>query len=383
MHTYTRGLKRATVTLIVVVAFASLMAACGSSSSSSSSSSQTSPAKTSSSGAASTSSATSGAAITAKDVQTALAYTGGKASPATGSPIKVGLVVSNVGPVAQPFLASAAKAAAMFVNSKLGGVDGHPISLTQCNFGATAQQGQQCGDQFANNPSVKAVVYTGGTVGVQQMHGANAGRKVYFCDTTSPPDAAVANQFCTNGGPLASGAIATYLAQDLHIKKLAFLTPDVPSLAAVATQQKAVFAKLGIQMTIGLVPASATDVTSAIVASGAQSADAIYLQLPEPGQCIAFVNALKSLALSKPVISLPTCMDASVAAQTGSIPPWTFLQYGPIAQAPDPTGQIAVFDDVANAYKASVGNSQGAFAPQAFGDVLLMTKILTSLAPAT
>lgn len=317
--------------------------------------------------------------ISSKDVEVAADYTGGKPGAATGSPIHIGLVSSNVGPVAQPYLGSAVKAAAEFVNQRLGGVDGHPIALTQCDYGATAQQGQACGNRFGNSKSIKAVLYTGGTVGAQQLHAANAGRKVYVCTITTPPDAAVANQFCTSSGSLGTGAVGTYLSKYLHVKKLAFISAGEPSQLALAQSQKSAFAELGITTTIGSAAENATDVTSAVLASGAQSADAVYMQLPRPSQCIPYIKALKTLAPSKPVISLATCMDPSVQAQTGAIPNYTFLNYGPITQAPDPTGQIDVYDHVTSAYKAKVGPGQGTFAAQAFGDLLLMTKIFNQL----
>jgi branched-chain amino acid transport system substrate-binding protein len=319
-------------------------------------------------------------AITAKDVSVAHAYVGGtigKADPAK-TPIEVGLIVSNTGPVGQPYLVTADNDAISFINGHLGGIAGHPIKLILCNFGATPQQGQACGQEFASNPKIKAVLFAGGTEGVPQMISANAAKKVYFCTVAGADQITTKNMFCTTGGPLSIGAIATYLTKYVHAKNVSIVTLDDPTLAAVVANQKAQYAKLGISAGIGLIPAASTNVTASLVASGAQNAGAIVLELPAPTPCPAVAQAIKSLGVKAPVISLASCASPSVQTALGYLPKWTFFDWGPNVAIPDPSGKVQVYLDAEKAY----GNATGQNSTGTFGTALLMAKVMNKLGPS-
>jgi branched-chain amino acid transport system substrate-binding protein len=372
--------RRAAGYLTASVAAAVLFAACGSSSSSSSSASTSSGAA-----ATTTSSSSSSGGLTAADLKVVHAYVGGKlGAKATGAPIKIGMVVSNVGATGQPYLASDYRNAATIINNDLGGIGGHPIQLVQCDFGGSAQQGQICGSQFANDPSIKAVLFGGGTTGGSQLHAANHGAKPYLCTVASPTDATAANTYCTQAGALASASILTYMKEYLHAKTVAIESITDPGLDAVVNLQKPLYKAHGITATTGFAPAGSTDVTSTLVASGATKADAVLLELPVAATCAPFVKSLKTLGVTKPVVSLLTCSGSTVAAQVGGIPHYTFLSYGQNTSLPDPTGQSQVFNDA----NKSLLNGAGQNASQTFGTGLLLGKILNqvgykNLTPAT
>ncbi len=362
--------------LLVIAALG--ISACGSSSSSETSSGSSEAVSTTGASEESTS-APEGGAISAKDVEVANAYVKGSGGKATGSPIKVGLVVSNTGPTGQPYLGQATENAISMVNEKLGGIDGHPIELEQCDFGSTDQQGQNCGAQFANDPSVKAVLFTGGTTGEQQLLAANGGKKTYFCTVASPGSAAEENFFCTTGGPLAIGSIGTYLQSYLKAKSVAILAIEDPTLEAFAAEQKKEYDELGIETTTGILPSAATEVTSSIVASGAQSADAILLEAPTPNTCPAVAKAIDTLGIEAPVVSLAACESPSVEeALGGELPQWTYFNYGPNLHLPDSSGQVQVFLDAEKEYGE---NASGVNAVGVFGTALLMARTMNELGP--
>ena len=294
---------------------------------------------------------------------------------ATKSAIKIGMVVSNVGATGQPYLAADYRNAVKIINDDLGGISGHPIQLVQCDFGGSAQQGQICGSQFANDPSIKAVLFGGGTTGGAQLHAANNGVKPYLCTIASPTDATAKNTYCTQAGALASGAILTYMKQYVHAKTVAIDSITDPGLDAVVNLQKPLYAKQGITATTGFAPAGSTDVTSTLVASGATKSDAVLLELPLAPTCAPFVKSLKTLGVTKPVVSLLTCSGATVAAQVGGIPHYTFLSYGQNTDLPDPSGQSQVFNDANKALE----NGAGQNAAQTFGTGLLLGKILNQV----
>jgi branched-chain amino acid transport system substrate-binding protein len=366
---FTRWLAVGTALALVVSAYAT---------SSSSGNTTKSPAAHNTSAAVTKSTATAAAAkgLSAKDIRVVHSYVGGTiGAKATKSPIKIGMVVSNVGATGQPYLASDYRNAVTIINDDLGGISGHPIQLVQCDFGGTAQQGQICGSQFANNKSIKAVLFGGGTTGGAQLHAANNGVKPYLCTVASPTDTTAKNTFCTQAGALASGAILTYMKKYLHAKTVAIDSITDPGLDAVVNLQKPLYAKDGIKATTGFAPAGSTDVTSTLVASGATTADAVLLELPVAATCAPFIKSLKTLGVTKPVVSLQTCSDPTVAAQVGGIPHYTFLEYGRNTALPDPSGESQVFNDA----NKMLQNGAGQNAAQTFGTGLLLGKILNEV----
>ncbi len=365
--------RRNTIALTLCVGSALAISACGSSSSTSSSSTTSN-----STAASSTTQSTGSGKITAADIKVVHNYVGGTiGTKATKSPIKIGVVVGNSGATGQPYLATDYRNAMTIVNDDLGGIDGHPISIVQCDFGATAQQGQICGSQFANDSSIKAVLFGGGTIGSAQLHAANNGAKPYLCTVGGPAEANVANTYCTSAGALAGSAILTYMKTYLHAKSVAIDSVTDPTLDAIVNSQKPQYSAQGITAKTGFSPAGATDVTSTLVASGATTADAILLELPLDSTCAPYVKSIKSLGITKPVVSLLTCADANVAKQVGSIPNYTYLSYGQNTDVADPTGQSTVFNDANTAFASGAGEN----GPQAFGTALLLAKIMNEVGP--
>jgi branched-chain amino acid transport system substrate-binding protein len=273
--------------------------------------------------------------ITSEDVETGTAFTGGKAGKASGEPIKVGLVVPVQGALAGPFFPPTAKSAVTLVNDHLGGVGGRPLELVECTFGGTAEQGQACGAKMANDPDVKAVLYIPGAAGTQEFHAALDGKKVSLCSLATPTETKVPNQFCISAGAMALAAAATYIKDELNAKTVATVLPDDPAFRELARSQKETFESLGIEQTFGFIPPQATDVTAAITASKAQTADVVLLELPSPAACVPVAKALEQLGIDKPTISNPpSCLDPSVEKALGEKPAWTYQAFGPTVYAP-------------------------------------------------
>jgi branched-chain amino acid transport system substrate-binding protein len=357
--------KAGLIAPVIAVVMAVGVAACGSSSTSSS------PAQPSASSAA----ASGSSKLTSTDVQVVAKYLGLKASgKATGSPIQIGAVSGDSGPQSDPTQALAWRNAVDLINQYFGGIQGHPLKLNICDFGATAQQGQVCGSRFANSSATKAVLFTGGNTGATQLVAANNASKVYFCTVGGPGYTAAKNMFCTQSGALAVSDIATYLKQYKHAKSVSILSLQSPAIEDIVDSQKPVYSQLGITVTTAFSAPGATDVTSTLVAGQVQSTDATVLIAPLDSMCPPYVTGLKTLGVKKPVVSLTTCIDPSVVKAVGT-PNFTFLEYGPSPDVKDPTGQTQVFKDANKAY----GNANGPNAYQAFGTVLLMAKIMNKL----
>ena len=75
------------------------------------------------------------------------------------STIKVGYVNQEGGPIEiGPTNDDGAEIAVKYINEKAGGIGGHPVELVKCYIASTEEEGQQCGQQLANDPDVVAVL---------------------------------------------------------------------------------------------------------------------------------------------------------------------------------------------------------------------------------
>ena len=131
--------------VVALLAAATLAtAACGSSSKTTSNTTATT--------VGSASSATTAAGNTA--TTTAAGNTGSSVAPASGTPIKVGFVAPTSGTTPFPTETLAIKGAVKYVNSVLGGVNGHPLQVDVCQTDETAQTNVNCANTFVSNGDV-------------------------------------------------------------------------------------------------------------------------------------------------------------------------------------------------------------------------------------
>src|SRR4029079_12403824 len=84
------------------------------------------------------------------------AYIGGTgAADASLSPIKVGYFNQQGGAIEVTHTnITGIQAAVDFVNKNAGGIGGHPLELVTCYIANTEEEGQQWGQQFANDSSI-------------------------------------------------------------------------------------------------------------------------------------------------------------------------------------------------------------------------------------
>jgi branched-chain amino acid transport system substrate-binding protein len=284
----------------------------------------------------------------------------------TGGPIQVGAGNSVV------------YAAEKFINRNLGGIDGHPISFVTCETGQTDEQAQACGQQFLNNPSIQVVLNEGESSGNSAFLSALGGAKVEFCAVPTPSELTGTNVFCPTGGVEAASSTLTYLQKYTHAKSIAQLVPDSAIFQAFAAISISQAKSNGFKATAGYIPLTSTDVLSAVIAGGVQQANAIFLTLTAPSQCIAVAQALKSLGIASSVkiVSLSTCEDPAVAKALGGLPHWTFFDTGDSIYLPNP--QVQTYMDVVKTYG---DGTTGPFSTTVFATTLWMAKILNEVGP--
>ena len=170
--------SRTAVGLLVAVAAASGMTACGSDDDAGDGAGAAPPATSST--PAQTSPVDAGDTASSPGVTDYVQYTGGTkgAADASKSKIVIGWTNQQGGPAdPSPYATDGAKLAVKYVNEELGGVDGHPIELASCFTSTTEEQGQSCGQKFANDDDVDVVAVGAMSIGSQPLMASIDGAK--------------------------------------------------------------------------------------------------------------------------------------------------------------------------------------------------------------
>lgn len=306
------------LSVAVIAATALALAACSSGGSSS-------PSSSASSSSSSSSSASTGS------VTDLVAYTGGKAGAADNSqtPVTIGWFNQQGGPLGFPAGTQGAQAAVTYVNTQLGGIGGHPLKLSTCFVVQSEQEGNACGLQFANDASVKAVLYGTAIFGDQAAQAVLKGAKpILMANSISPVDGAAPNVYIYNGNPSSIfGGLTTYLVSEVKAKNVSIIYPQDAQSTAGAEVLKASLSASGVTVkAVGFDPAT-TNLTAAATAAGVLTADAVVPLVSTPPACVAAANALKTLNVKAPVVSTGSfCFTPPVAQGLGGDSPlWNQL----------------------------------------------------------
>ena len=119
------------------------------------------------------------------------AYVGGS-GPADDSlePIKIGYFNQQGGAVEVTHTnIDGVNDAVQYVNEEAGGIGGHPLEVVTCYVANAEEEGQQCGQQFANDDSIVAVISGPTFIGTESFYAALAGSKpVIHGVSVSPAD---------------------------------------------------------------------------------------------------------------------------------------------------------------------------------------------------
>jgi branched-chain amino acid transport system substrate-binding protein len=166
-------------------------------------------------------------------------YTGGTKGAADPSKSKVVIGWTNQqgGPAdPSPYATDGAKLAVKYVNEELGGVDGHPVELASCYTSTTEEQGQSCGQKFANDDSVDVVAVGAMSIGSQPLMASIDGAKpMVYSVAAGASDAQNKNGYILFGDLIrVLPPLATFSKQVLKAKTAAVIYPEAAGLSYAA-----------------------------------------------------------------------------------------------------------------------------------------------------
>jgi branched-chain amino acid transport system substrate-binding protein len=287
--------------LVVVVGLlaASVVAGCGSSSSSSSST------------AASTGSSTAAASAPTADAL-------GKPKKATGSPLVLGLLNLESGPVTFPEYRQAAEAAANYVNNYKGGVGGRPIKIVSCATDGQPATSARCASQVLDKKPV--AILGGADLGgpgafkvYQRAKIGYVGGIPFTPVESNAPNSVIFISISTGD----NAAAVKYAAQNLGVKKATVIYTDdtqgkFTGLGVIVPAMK----KAGIAAKAVPVAPNAADLTSVAASATAGNPDMIYVN--SPNACPGLLKALKSVGYSGKLMGIDPCSSPPALQAAGS-----------------------------------------------------------------
>jgi branched-chain amino acid transport system substrate-binding protein len=249
-----------------------------------------------------------------KSVTDYVAYTGGKAGAADKAmaPIKIGYVGQEGGEV----VVSATNddgvtAAVKFINEKAGGIGGHPVEIVPCYIARSDEEGQKCGQQMANDKDIKAIVLGPIVFGVEPFYAAIGAKPVISGVSVNGIDLVKPNAAVLFGG--AQYILAPYgtFARDvLKVKKAALIYEEAPGTDLPAKGQADGFKAAGIDIKVVPYATGAPDLSVALQAAGATTAD-IVMPVINPPDCVKFQKAIEQLKIpDEKILASPVCIGA-------------------------------------------------------------------------
>jgi branched-chain amino acid transport system substrate-binding protein len=312
------------------------------------------------------------------------AYIGGSgAADASLAPIKIGYFNQQGGAVVvSDTNVNGINAAVKFINEEAGGIGGHPLEVVTCYIANTEEEGQQCGQQFANDDSIVAIE-TGPTfIGTESFYAALAGSKVVVSGVSVSPADTVQDTAAVlfGGAKYILAPYATFARDTLGVKSAALVYPEGAGQDEGANGQASAFEAAGIPIKVVSYPASTPDLTVPLLAAGAQDVD-LVMPVINPNDCVKFAEATRQLGIpDEKVLASPICINGDVAAGLGGdLPKWLYAVASSLSIDPtDPS--VPPYTDIlkAQGQESQIGDP---WVLVGFGQMMTLAKWMNSVGP--
>ena len=322
----------------VAALIATMIVATGCGSSSSSTSSAAAPAASSTSTSATSATTATTPATTsgsggagAQSVTDYLSYVDGKAGPANSSlpPVTIGFVNQQGGQQAiGPLATTGAQIAVKYINTELGGIDGHPLVLKTCFIRSAEEEGTTCGQQFLADKSISVIDEGAVAIGDQSFQSTIGSAKPVIVGVAVTPLDGVkkTNAVLFGDATHVLGPFGTYARDVLHAKTAALVYPNIAGITQGATAIADSLKAVGVNVKKVGYDESQTDLIGPLTSAGAQTAD-LVIPYSDSSGCVNLAKGLKQLGITdtKKILSAPLCLNGLVAAGLGGdFPIWSY-----------------------------------------------------------
>ena len=227
-------------------------------------------------------------------------------------PVKIGMINQEEEFVVLAEARPAAEAAAGYINTELGGVDGHPVEIVICGAGDTPESALACAQEFANDDDINIVFqhHLNSTATNETLLNAGVASLNFFADF---PDVLTPGVATIDPGLLGFPQAWFQHAAENGTTEATLLIADDPFFASVIPVFQLLAAEHGIDLTdvvnLGFEP----DLTGPVSAANTDHG-AWFFFLADPGQCTAAAIAVNTVGFEGTNYSLENCLDASLIA---------------------------------------------------------------------
>jgi branched-chain amino acid transport system substrate-binding protein len=250
----------------------------------------------------------------------------GSGDKATGTPVLVGFINDDTGPLPQPDLTTGAKAAADYINNH-GGMNNHPIELVTCASAASPESTITCANQMIEKKVV--AVTLGAVVGADALAKPLTEASIPIWGTTPSGVALSSNPAATFGSmpnALVFSGVWKFFNK-VDTKNVVLIGPD----AGKATKDLAnniiiPSAKAaGIELSYTAYNPASPDFAAAITAAKKKKADGVVINGGE-AECTNAIKTAKQLSYSGVIFS-GTCTQyaKTLGAQAKGVYSLNFL----------------------------------------------------------
>jgi branched-chain amino acid transport system substrate-binding protein len=256
------------------------------------------------------------------------AYIGGSgAADSSQPPVKIGYFNQQGGAVeVSNTNVTGVEVAVQYINEQAGGIGGRPLEVETCFVANTEEEGQQCGQQFANDDEIVAVLSGPTFIGTESFYAALAGSKpvvhgvsVSAADTVQDTAAVL-----YGGAKYILAPYATFARDTLGVTSSALVYPEGAGQDEAAVGQSSAFEAAGIPIEVVSYPPDTPDLTAPLLAAGAQDVD-LVMPVINPNDCVRFAEATRQLGIAdEKVLASPICINAEVGAALGDLPQWLY-----------------------------------------------------------
>ena len=255
-------------------------------------------------------------------------YIGGSgAADSSMSPVKIGYFNQQGGAVSvSETNVNGIEIAVQYINEQAGGIGGHPLEVVTCYVANTEEEGQQCGQQFANDDEIVAVVSGPTFIGTESFYAALAGSKpVVHGVSVSPADTVQETAAVLYGGAkYILAPYATFARDTLGVTSAALIYPEGAGQDEGANGQASAFEAAGIPIEVVSYPGTTPDLTAPLLAAGAQDVD-LVMPVINPNDCVKFQQAIEQLGIpEEKVLASPICITGAVIEALGDLPTWHY-----------------------------------------------------------
>ncbi len=323
----------------------------------------------------------------AVEVTNFASYVGGhgKANPKL-SPVYIGAVNQQTATNAPtPTWTTGIELAAKYMNQHTGGIDGHPVDVVLCKVPTTIGSAAKCGQEFADNPKIAAVVAGGVDVGNTALESAlkPAKKPLFFGVSLSTVDEKYPYGFILFGTVAEVEAPMASAAKDyLHAKSISIVYPsNIPGNVYQAGVIAAALRYVGIKTIykVGFT-SSETDLSAPFETAHVGHTTLFIFENSGGPACANAYLTLKSLGLvtkTKVLVNVPCATPTVAKADGGRLPhDWYYLTAVPMPGAR--TAALTAFLRLAGSYgKGAVAHN--AWTGNGFAEVLTVAKFETAI----